>query len=379
MSIKNQVLLVAAENSAENYAGQVLTAFQQENDQDFHFFGLGGSGLAAAGLEVLVDNSELAVVGIFEVLGHVLKLRRIREKLLAEAVKRGARAALLIDYPDFNFSLAAGLKAAGIRVYHYISPTVWAWRYRRIERIRRLVDHLFIIFPFEKRIFEREGIAHTYTGHPLLQMVAAGPGRDQARLNYGLLENQDCLVLLPGSRPSEIKALLPVMLSSLEQLRRQRTIKVFLLRARGVSRALLGHGGLPEDIEIVEQDQGAGLLAAADLVITTCGTSTLKTALLGVPMIALYRVNPLSYFLGRRFVKIDLYSIVNILAGRWLVPELIQADCSAENLSREALRMLEDPGLAAETTAAFTEIRDGLDLDLQPALIIRDRLRADLA
>jgi len=372
------VLVVAAENSAENYAAQVVNFFAEKNP-DFRFFGLGGEKLRSAGMDVVVENSELAVVGIFEVLAHLLRMRRLMKKLEHEAIERKAVAALLVDFPDFNLRLAAKLRAAGIRVYFYISPTVWAWRYSRVKRIREVVDHLFIIFPFEKPIYTREAIPHTYIGHPLLAALSQANSRSAARKKFGLRQEETALALLPGSRPSEISDLVPVMLNALAGLRAQKPLKVFLLKARGVPPRFFSRLDLAaENIEAVEQENGHELMLASDLVLTTCGTSTLEAALLGSPLIALYKVNPLSYFFGRRLVRIDLYSIVNILANRWLVPELIQADCNPESLFREAARILADPLLRDELKLSFREIRDSLVVDKDPAEFIYSRMIGEI-
>ncbi len=370
------LLLVAAENSAENYAARVVESFRR-SDPEVRFFGVGGEQLAAAGMEITVPNRELAVVGILEVASSLARLRRAMRRLLAEVDRRGARAALLVDYPDFNLRLAGELRRRGVRVYQYISPTVWAWRYNRVERIRRVVDHLFVIFPFEAAIYEKERIPFTYVGHPLLSMVRVGEPAPALRARLGVGEGDSLLALLPGSRRSEVRALLPVMREALEELRRRFPLRAAVLQARNVEAELFA-GCAAAGIAPLPQAQGHDLLNAADLALASCGTSNLEAALLGTPFVAAYRVNRLSYLLGRRLVKIDRYSIVNILAGRPVVSELIQGDCRPERLAGEAARLLADPGPRRAMQAEFARLRAGLQRDREPEEIIRARIAADL-
>ena len=372
------ILLVAAENSAETYALQVLQEFAKEPGA-FHFWGVGGERLQAAGLEVVVPNRSLAVVGIIEVVAHLFRIRRVMNLLFRQALERRADAALLIDYPDFNLRLARRLRRAGIPVYYYISPTVWAWRYGRIEQIRRWVTRLFIIFPFEIPIYRKEQVTFTYTGHPLLDAVRVSEGREPFRRRHGVGADEILLALLPGSRESEVRSLLPEIMAALRMLRKEFRLNVFLLQAQNIHAASLAAAQDDPRIVRLDQDEGFNLLNAADAVISTCGTSNLEAALLGVPFVAIYRVNRLTYLLGKRFIKIPLYSIVNILAGRRVVAELIQEDCRAERIYLETKKILDDSAWREQMTAAFAAIRESLRQEQKPAAIIHRQMKADLS
>jgi len=369
------ILLVAAENSAETYAVQVVREFAASGD-GFHFWGIGGDRLAACGFENVVHNRSLAVVGIVEVVAHLLRIRRVMKRVLRLALERRADAALLIDYPDFNLRLARRLRRAGIPVFYYISPTVWAWRYGRVEQIRRWVNRLFVIFPFEVPIYEKEGVTFTYTGHPLLAEVKVGESREDFRRRHGVAGSDVLLALLPGSRESEVRMLLPEIMAAVRRLQRELPLKVFLQKAQNISPASLAPAG--GDIRVLEQERGFDLLNAADAVITTCGTSNLEAALLGVPFVAVYRVNRLTYLLGRRFVRISLYSIVNILAGRQVAVELIQGECRAERIYEESRKILTDAVLRDGMRLEFRRIRESLRQEERPAAIIRRRMLEDL-
>ncbi len=371
------ILLVAAENSAETYAVQVLQEFAAQGER-IHFWGIGGDRLAVNGFENLVHNRSLSVVGIIEVAAHVFRIRRVLNLVFRQALERKADAALLIDYPDFNLRLAHRLHRAGIPVYYYISPTVWAWRYGRVRQIRRWVRRLFVIFPFEVPIYEKEKVTFTYTGHPLLAEVQVGVPREDFRRRHGVAAGDVLLALLPGSREAEVRLLLPEILGAVSLLRRDFPLKVFLQRAQNIHPGLLAAAAADPDIRVLDQDQGFDLLNAADAVITTCGTSNLEAALLGVPFVAVYRINRLTYLLGRRLVKIGLYSIVNILAGRQVAPELIQKKCRAWRIYEETKKILGDAALREGMRREFRRIQASLRQEERPAAIICRRIRGDL-
>jgi lipid-A-disaccharide synthase len=372
--VKN-ILLVAAENSAETYAVQVVNEFAARGG-GVRFWGIGGDRLAACGFENVVHNRSLSVVGIIEVVAHLWRIHGIMQRVFRLALERRADAALLIDYPDFNLRLARRLRRAGIPVYYYISPTVWAWRYGRVAQIRRWVSRLFIIFPFEVPIYEKEKVTFTYTGHPLLSQVRANEERGDFRSRHGVGANDILLALLPGSRESEVAMLLPEIMGAVQRLRKEFPLKVFLQRAQNIAPGSLAAAGA--DVRVLDQEQGYDLLNAADAVITTCGTSNLEAALLAVPFVAVYRVNRLTYLLGRRFLRIGLYSIVNILAGHQVVAELIQHECRAERIYEETRKILADPGLRASMRDEFRRVAASLRQEERPAAIICRQMTEEL-
>jgi len=371
------ILLVAAENSAETYAVQVVNEFAAQGG-GFRFWGIGGDRLAASGFENVVHNRSLSVVGIVEVVAHLWRIRGIMERVFRLALERQADAALLIDYPDFNLRLARRLRRAGIPVYYYISPTVWAWRYGRVEQFRRWVSRLFVIFPFEVPIYEKEKVTFTYTGHPLLGEVRVSESREEFRRRHGVPAGDILLALLPGSREAEVRTLLPEIMGAVRLLRGEFSLQVFLQRAQNIHPEQLAEAALDPGIRILDQEQGFDLLNAADAVITTCGTSNLEAALLGAPFVAIYRIHPLTYLLGRRFVRIGLYSIVNILAGRQVAAELIQKECRAQRIYEEIKKLLTDKPLREGMRLEFQRIKDSLQQEEKPAAIICRQMKAEL-
>lgn len=373
------VLIIAAENSAENYGAQVIDEFKK-NNAGVKFFGLGGDRFVERGVDVLIHSRELAVLGLIEVVSSILKLKRYMKILYNEAIKRDAAAVFLIDYPDFNLRIAKKFKKAGIPVYYYISPTVWAWRYSRVNLIKKYVDHIFIIFPFEIEIYEKEKIPFTYTGHPLVPMIKVDKNKEDFRKEWGIAAGELLVTLLPGSRKAEVEFLLPGMLKAVELLKEDYSIHVSLLLASNIEREFAAGflQGSPVDVRMVEQKEGHNLINASDIIITTCGTSNLEIAIIGVPFVAVYRLNKLSYFLGKGFVKIDNYSIVNILAEKRVITELIQRDYKAGNIVKEVKKILQDKNTREEMSSQFTKIRQMLLQDKNPPEIIYKKIAADL-
>lgn len=380
-NIKN-ILVVAAENSAENYAAQIVREFKRKETPpySFHFFGVGGDKLAAQDFDIIIHNRELSVVGIIEVISSLRKLKRVMNTLYSTALELKTDAVILIDYPDFNLRLAKKFKKAGIRVYYYISPTVWAWRYSRVKTIKKYVDHLFIIFPFEIPIYVKENIPFTYTGHPLLPMITVTQSRESFRQKLNVPKDEILLTLLPGSRKSEVTFLLPTMLETVRRLMNEYKIHLFLLKAHNLEPGLLEMflKQSPVPVNVIEQENGYNLMNASDIILSTCGTSNLEIAMLGVPFTAVYRVNKLSYLLGRKFVKINLYSIVNILTGKEVIKEWIQHEYTAENVLGELKRILDNPSVREEMKTEFKRIHEQLIQPHHPPEIIYEKIYSDL-
>jgi len=313
-----------------------------------------------------------------EVLSSIPRLKKIMNKIVRTAVQRQADAAILIDYPDFNLRLARKLKKAGIPVYYYISPTVWAWRYSRIKTIRKYVDHMFIIFPFEREIYRKEKIPHTYTGHPLVPSIQITVKREQFRKSRDIPEDAKVLTLLPGSRMSEVHSLLPVMLKSVELLRRNLDVKVFILKADNIDSTVIRNILEQERVnaELIGQKERYNLFNASDAALASCGTSNLELGVCGLPFAAVYRVNRLSYLLGRGFLKISLYSIVNILLGKQVVPEFIQKNLTPENCTDALNGLLRDKEKGDEQKTAFLQLRKDLTTGTSPSDIIFKKLES---
>jgi len=315
--------------------------------------------MAATGVEILVDADTLSVVGITEVLSRI---RQIAGALaLAKKHLKAARPRLLIliDYPDFNLRLAACARELGIRVLYYISPQIWAWRSGRVRLIKRIVDHMAVILPFETRFYQRHRVPVTFVGHPLMEDRApVAPETWDARL-----VGPPCIGFLPGSRASEVKKLLPAMMLAAERISRDLPqVRILLSRSRTLPFAMFQTLTSPfsgrVDFEIV--DGVREIHDRAWFAVTASGTATLETALAGVPMVVVYKVSPISYVVGRALIRVGHIALVNLIAGKRLVPELIQHQASADRIARTVLSRVTDMAGLKRSSRALMNLRSRL-------------------
>ncbi len=353
---RRRLLISCGEASGDLYAAELVRRLMP-TVAGLEVFGLGGDGLAAQGARLVAHVRDLAVVGLAEVVTAVPRLLRIRRALLAEVDAQRPDLAVLVDYSGFNLRLARALKRRQIPIVYYVSPQVWAWRKGRLKAIRETVAHMMVLFPFEPEVYQAAGVPVTFVGHPLLDLVRPAADRTQFLVGLGLDPGRPLVAVLPGSRHREVALNLPPLAGALERLQRSRPALQFALALapsieRAAVRARLGR--LP--VTLVRGETHA-LLGAADLGLVASGTATVEGALLGTPMVVVYRVSGLSYLLGRRFVKVPHYAMANLIAGRRVVPELIQAGFTAESVEREALALLDDPGRALRMRRDLAEVR----------------------
>jgi len=358
------VLIVAGEASGDLHAARLLAELSRVR-RDLAPFGLGGRELAAAGLERLADSAEITVVGITEVLKILPRAREIFRHILAEVEGRKPPLAVLVDFPEFNLRLARELAARGVKVVYYISPQVWAWRRGRVRQIARIVDRMLVLFPFEVDFYSRAGVAVTCVGHPLVDEVPELPhiwetteiGADGSPTDGQPFR----LALLPGSRPSEVEALLPGMLRTVEKLGRRFPIHPVLIQAPTVPAARIGEAirNTGVDLEIVREDRFSHL-ARCHLALCASGTATLELGLLGTPMVVLYRLQRWTYWLARLLVRVTHFSLVNLVLEREAVPELVQRGVAPDNVATVVGQLLGDPERIRAQRRDLAEIRQRL-------------------
>jgi len=352
------VLIVAAEASADLHAARALDELRRLRP-GVRAFGVGGPRLREAGLEALWPAEDLSVMGIAEVLPRIPRILAILRGLSEAAASRRPPVALLVDSPDFNLRLAKHLKRLGVKVVYYVSPMIWAWRRGRARKIARLVDRMLCILPFEERFYEGTGVAARFVGHPLAERpLPAAPGAYRAGL--GLAPGRLTVALLPGSRASELARIFPPMLEAAELLRARHPDAQFVvpvastLREEAVRPYLATHATLDVTLVPGRADEAVG---ASDVALVKSGTSTLETALMQRPMVVVYRMAWLSYLVGRLFVRMAHFALVNILAGRTVVPELLQGEASPARMADEAERLLSDPAARDAQVRGLVEVR----------------------
>jgi lipid-A-disaccharide synthase len=346
------IALVAGETSGDQL-GATLIHELKRRFPDAKFVGIGGTGMKSAGMVTWYDSEELAVFGLFEVLSHFPRLLRIRDDLRRRLLEAEPDVFIGIDAPDFNLGLETRLKAAGIRTVHYVSPTVWAWREKRVHKIARAADLVLCLFPFEPEFYAGHGVTASYVGHPLADQISPENDCHAARRRLDLEERGLVVSILPGSRVGEVSRLAPPMIGAALQLARKYPRMRFLAamankRVRSVFEAAMqgtdgaGLPGIPR-IDLMDGDPRT-VIAAADVIVCTSGTATLETLLINRPMVVAYKVAPATYWLAKTFrlLKTRHISLPNILAGEALVPELVQNQASDTRLAEAVSTWLDD-------------------------------------
>jgi lipid-A-disaccharide synthase len=338
-----RLLVSCGEPSGDLYAADLVRQLRGRTAEPPEVFGLGGDHLEAEGARLLAHVRDLAVVGLWEVVSHLPRFRRVFRDLLAEVDRSRPDLAVLVDYPDFNLRVARALHRRGVPVVYYVSPQVWAWRPRRLRQIRAHVAHMIVIFPFEAQVYEDAGVPVTFVGHPLVDLVA--PERDRARFlaESGLDPARPVIALLPGSRRKEIGHNLPALAGAVRLLAERRPDLQFLAAVGPSIDPAILRAGLPPVVALV-QGRTHAVLSAANAAVVASGTATVEAALLGTPMIVVYRLSRLTYHLGRRFVKVPHVAMANLIAGTGIVPELIQDDFTAERVADAVLPLLGPDG-----------------------------------
>jgi len=348
-----RILIVTGEASGDLHGAHLAKAIMAL-DPTTELVGIGGPSMRAAGVNLVPGVPQLDVMGLIglsAVRAMLQRVRAIRRVLKAEAWD----LVVLIDNPGLNFHFARVAKAAGRRVLYYIAPQLWAWRPGRMKWIQRRVDHVVVILPFEPELYHRAGVRCTFVGHPLLDMVAAHYDRAKLRREFGLSESARVVGLLPGSRVSEVEMLLPVLLKTAAQLVLAEPGTQFILaQASSIDdnliQTLLRDSPVP--VQVVH-DRASEVMALSDVLLIASGTATLQAAVVGTPMVLLYKTSPLTYRLARWLITVKWIGLVNLVGGRLIVPELVQEDATDERLCREVLHLLRDP-------SAYNDMKEGL-------------------
>nr|MBF0221975.1 lipid-A-disaccharide synthase [Desulfobulbaceae bacterium] len=330
-----KIMVIAGEASGDMHGANLVKAMKSINS-DLYFCGVGDEALRQAGVEIIVESREISVVGLIEVVFHLRDIRRAFKLIVNRLQKDQPALLILIDFPDFNLMLAKQAKKIGIPVFYYISPQVWAWRSGRVNKIARLVDKLAVILPFEKDFYTQRGVEIVeFVGHPLVDCVTVSEESETFRPMHSIPATATVVGMLPGSRIRELRSILPEFIEAAHKLKQQKKELCFLMPLAPT----LEESDLEISDEIktllnlkIVRGQRYDLMANCDLVMVASGTVTLELALLNVPMVVVYRISPLTYFLGRRLIKVKFASLVNLIAGKEVVKELLQNDFTADAL-----------------------------------------------
>jgi len=358
---EKKILIVAGETSGDLHGAHLVKA-ALSLDPKLRFYGLGGEHLRSTGTEVIFDSSEVAVVGIVEVFSKLRSIFRAFRWLKRSLHWDTPALAILIDFPDFNLRLAKEANKRSIPVFYYISPQVWAWRAGRVKKIAKLIPKLVVILPFEVPFYRQRGVDCEFVGHPLIDIVKPHLSKEEALEIFRLDKDKRTIGLLPGSRREEVQKLLPVLLKSAHLLSRDFPNLQFIIPlAPAINRFEIEEyiGRFNVDIRVVEH-YIYDVLNICDLIITASGTATLEAAIMNTPMIIVYKVSFLSYLVGRLLVKVKNIGLVNLIAEKRIVPELIQGEASPVNIFNETSKMLKNPRLLFTIKGELEKVKQKL-------------------
>lgn len=346
-----KVLIVTGEESGEMRAAPVVSAIRA-HAPDICFTGIGGNRLRQAGVATFADINDLSVIGFSEVLRHFPRIKKIFDLTVQKLRDERPDAVFLVDYPGFNLRIAQEAKKLGIKVIYYVSPQVWAWKESRVHLIKKVVDRMIVLFPFEQDFYAKHGYTVDFVGHPILDENRADKGASDFLKTLGLDDKAPTLALLPGSRKREVANLLPVMLDAVKILQNKYPkLQAILLQAKNLDKTIFEEILSRSRQEIKVSQDYYNALNAADLCIVASGTATLETGILGKPMVVVYKTSWITSLIVRLVIKIPYISLVNIVAGKKIVEELLQEKVNPERVSQEIDIFLRDP----EKTRAVRE------------------------
>ena len=356
-----KILFSAGESSGDQHAANMFLELQ-DLQPDIIGIGMGGSKMAQAGIDIRYDSGNIAVIGVVEVIKHYPEIRRALTLMKQLVAKERPDLLVCVDYKEFNFKLARYAKGLGIKVLFYVSPQVWAWRPGRVRTYGKVIDMMAVIFPFETAYYEAEKVPVRYVGHPSVDKIRPRFNRDDALKHFGFDKSKPIVGLLPGSRANEINRLLPVMLAAAEKIQFDLSDCQFILpQADSISDAMLEVDLRQSSLAIkVIKSQPYDVIQCCDAVMTSSGTATLEIALLTVPMVIVYKLSSLTYWLGKKLVNIPFIGLPNIVLGKSFIKELIQHEATAEKLSDEVLKILTDNTYADEMRENLLQVKKQL-------------------
>ena len=351
-----RIFISAGEASGDLYASRVVETLRARHP-DAEFFGCAGPRMQTAGVRAIVDSRSIAVAGLVEVVAHIPRIWGEFRKLVRAAAMEKPDVAILTDAPDFHLRLAKKLKKLGIPIVYLIAPQAWAWRSGRVRIMRERINRLLCIFPFELEFFESRGVPTTYLGHPLARIVRPSMTRAEFFHKLALPPDGRMVVLLPGSRHGEVERHMPALFDAARLIRNRQPVHFVLALPPGfhTEGASFWERARAESIQ-VQEGITWDALAYAELALAASGTVTIEAALLGTPLVSFYRVNALSWILGRWLVRAPFLSMVNLVAGRQIAPELIQGDMTGERIAAEAIRLLDDDAARTQMRADLAEV-----------------------
>ena len=359
--MKKKILIIAGEASGDLHSSGLIKELRKLN-QEMEIFGIGGNKMKEAGVELIYDMERFSLIGFSEVLKRLNFFRKMMNSMVSCAEDRSPDLVILVDYPGFNLRLAQRLKKKGIPILYYISPQIWAWGGKRLEKIKNLVNKILVFFPFEEKIYNDAGVDVEFIGHPLLELVKPTLSQEEYRRSMNLGKNDILLGLLPGSRTQEVEKILPVMLQTCLLLKKRlKKLKVGVSLASIIEKDLLKKILNQFELEIIlEKELTYDLMHYSDLLLVTSGTATLESAIAQTPLLILYKTSFLNWILAKSMIRIPYIGLVNVVAGKKIVPEFIQYQAKPELLAGEAFDILSDRKKYEDIKAELNKVKQRL-------------------
>ena len=359
--MSKKIFLVAGEPSGDLHASRLAKEIKKINP-NIVLKGIGGPNMAREGVKLFYNTNDLAIVGVFDILTNFAKIKKVFLGFVAKVLEERADLVVLVDYPGFNLKMASALKRCGVKVLYYISPQIWAWGIWRINKIKKFVDKILVLFNFETKIYEEEGVSVEFVGHPLMDVAKPSSDKNTIIESLSLDKDKRTVILLPGSRRREIELLLPTMIKTCGLLyKKSKDVQFVVVKSHNLDKSVFEQRlkGVEAPYAIVENKENElyDYLSISDLAMAASGTVTLECAIMNVPMIITYKVSLINAIIMKPFMRVPSIGLVNILAGKRIVPELIQFDFTVKNLYREASLILSNPEKSDRIKRDLSEIR----------------------
>ena len=360
---KNKLMIITGEVSGDLIGGALVRELKS-SQPDLLITGIGGDKMKSAGMNLVYHTNQMAFLGFVEVLKHLPFIRQVQKKLIEVIKKENIGCVVLIDYPGFNLSIAKKLKPLGVKIIYYVSPQLWAWAKGRIKKVRRLVYKMLVVFPFEVDFYQKENVNVEYVGHPLVERIDQYKflSKDEFFSKFALDRSKEILLVMPGSRKQEVKAIFPEIILAAVRLAKQFNLQVVVARSKNIDEKYLRQN-INSEKYITIEDHNYELMKYSHFGIIKSGTSTLEAGFFALPMIVVYKTNPLTYMIGKQLVKLDRIGMVNILLDEMVVPELIQGDANPENIFNTASKILSDDQVYENAKIKLGKVREKLGSD----------------
>ena len=360
---EKKIMIITGEVSGD-LIGAALTKELKSLKPHLNIVGIGGDKMKSEGMELIYHSDKMAFLGFVEVVKHLPFIRKVQNHLIEVIKEKNIKSVVLIDYPGFNLSIAKKLKALGVKVIYYVSPQIWAWAKGRIKKVKKYVDKMLVVFPFEVEFYKKENIDVEYVGHPLPERVNRYSflSRDEFSRKFNLDGKKDILLVMPGSRRQEVKEIFPEALKAAGRLSKEFNLQIVVARSKNIDENYLHIISGGEKFISVE-GYNYELMRYSRFGIIKSGTSTLEAGYFSLPMVIVYKTSPITYLIGKQLVKLDKIGMVNILLDEKVVPELIQTQAVSENIFKEASKILSDNRLFENTRIKLAQVKEKLGSD----------------